>query len=214
VFNGRDKMKKSRVLLLLLLSLLLLLLLPVVLTGCDAGKGPDPVSSGYMPYKDIPQGYTLEDAKADNLVVYEDLNITAGQTLWDSFVEKAGKGEASFIRLAFYYTLGDPSHYSPEYYDEIKDDYPALYIQDLSFDGSVFTLYSIEDGKEYAPQYKYLRHFTEDSPPATAIFTKREMYLLVNDENATWEQINQGMLSSQAGDFIDFKTVYSKYTYK
>jgi len=186
-----------------------LLMLLVILTGCSANNIPT-----YLLYKEIPQNYTLENAKTDKLVVFENGSITSGQSVWDAFLVKTEKKESCVVRLAYYYTLEDPSRYSPEHYEEIKDDYPVLYIMDLSFDGTEFTLYSIEDGIEYTQQYRYLKQFTEDSPPISAIYTKMEMYILVNDNEVTWEQIQHGMFSSIFGDIIDHRTVYSKYTLK
>ena len=183
--------------------------LMIILSGCSANTASD-----YIPYKEIPLDYSLESAKSDNLVVYENGSITAGQSVWDAFVEKAENRRPCVVRLGFYYTLDDPSHYSPEHYEEIKDDYPVLYIMDLSYDGTTYTLYSVEDGIEYSPQFRYLKHFTEESPPIDAIYTKREIYILVNDNEVTWEQIQRGLASSQIGDFVDHRTVYSKYTYK
>jgi hypothetical protein len=40
-----------------------------------------------------------------------------------------------YYQLPKNYTLGDPSQYSKEYYAEIRDDYPVLYIMELSYDG-------------------------------------------------------------------------------
>ena len=172
------------------------------------------IEADYIPYKEIPPNYSLENAKNDNIVVYENGNITSGQSIWDTFVAKAETRTPCAVRLGFYYTLDDPSRYSPEHYEEIKGDYPVLYILDLSFGGDIYTLYSVEDGIEYSPQYRYLKQFTEESPPISATFTKREMCILVNDNEVTWEQIQHGMFSSQFGDYIDHRTVYSKYTYK
>jgi len=51
--------------------------------------------------------------------------------------------------LAFYYTLeGQGITPALEEYEDIKDDYPLLFIQDLSFNGKIYTLYSVEDKKE------------------------------------------------------------------
>ena len=186
-----------------------LLMLLVVLTGCSLNK-----ASNYIPYKEIPQEYTLENAIADNLVVFEDGSITSGQSVWNAFIEKTDDKKSCVVRLAYYYTLGDSSRYSPEHYEEIKDNYPVLYIMDLSFDGITFTLYSIEDGEEYIFYYRYLMPFTDDSPPTSATYTKREMYILVNDSEVTWKQIQHGMFSSQFGDYIDHWVVYSEYSYK
>jgi hypothetical protein len=193
------------------LSIALLILL-LALSGC-AGNSTNSVS-GYIPYKEIPLDYSLDSAKSDNLVVYENGNITAGQSVWDAFIENAENRKPSVVRLGFYYTLDDPSRYSPEHYEEIKDDYPVLFIMDLSFDGTTYTLYSIEDGVEYSIQFRYLKHFVEESPPISAIYTKREMYILVNDNEITWEQMQHGLFSSQFGEFKDNRIVYSKYTFK
>lgn len=91
--------------------------------------------------------YYLDDAKSDNCVVFEDGDISYGQSVWDSFIEKTENGQPETVRLGFYYTLGDPSHYSEEYYEEIKDDYPILYINDLSFNGKKYIIESIEEGQ-------------------------------------------------------------------
>lgn len=168
----------------------------------------------YMPYAEIPQEYSLENAKADGLVVYEDSNITSGQSAWDEFAKKSKKGTPCMVRLAFYYTLADPSQYAPELYEEIKDDYPQLFIQDLSFDGKMYTLFYAEEETEYIFKYKYLKRFEEKPKSDTAIYSEIIRYLLVNDSEVTWEQIFQGMLSSRFGDLIDHKTVYIKYIYE
>jgi len=180
-----------------------------MLTGCSVSSASD-----YVPYKELPQDYSVESATHDNVVVYKNSDIISGQSTWDAFIEKLENKKASSVRLGFYFTLEDPSHYSPEHYEEIKDDYPVLYILDLSYDGKLYTLFSIEDGEEYVFQYKYLRQFVDSSPPASATYIKREMWILINDNDISWEEIQHGMFSSQWGDYIDHRVVYSKYTYK
>ena len=190
-------------------KMLLLILCLFTLTACTI-NGNHSAAMDYIPYAEIPKDYTLENAKDDGLVVFEDGSITMGQSIWDDFVVSTENREPNAVRLAFYYTL-DNQNISPEHYAEIKDDYPVLYIQDLSFNGSEYTLYSVEGTEEYTFNYKYLKRFEETSPPATALYSKRIWYALVNDSEVTGEQIQWGMLSSQSGDYIDHKTVYSKY---
>ena len=153
-------------------------------------------------YDEIPQDYSLEDAKNDGVVVYEDYDITAGQGVWDEFIAETEKGKPCEIRLMFYYTLEGqgitPEH---EQYEEIKDDYPGFHIQDLSFDGNMYVLYWVEEEQEYTREYKYIKRF-EDSSVIR--------YVLVNDNNVTWDQIFKGMVSSHFGAWIDFNTVYIK----
>ena len=155
-----------------------------------------------VPYNEIPQSYSLEDAKNDGLVVYEDYDITAGQVIWDKFIAETEKGNSCGIRLMFYYTMEGqgitPEH---EQYEEIKDDYPGFYIQDLSFDGKVYTLYWVEEGQEYTREYEYLKRSADSSVIR---------YFLVHDDSVTWEQVVEGMFSSKFGDLIDWHTVYSK----
>jgi len=187
---------------------LVFLMLFFILVGCSSKTISD-----FISYEKIPLDYSLENAKNDGLVLYENGNITSGQSIWDLFIEKNRKNEPCFVRLAFYYTLVN-QNISPELYEEIKDDYPVLYIQDLSFDGKTYTLYSVEYGEEYITQFKYLIPLTDASPPSTATFIKREMYVLVNSNEVTWEQIQHGMISSRFDDYIRHRIVYSKYTYK
>jgi len=182
----------------------------LMLSSCNS-----PLNSivDYIPYADIPSDYTLENAKDDQLVVFENGNITSGQDIWDVFLQEIEQGKQCMVRLAFYYTL-DNQNIDPDYYEEIKDDYPHLFIQDLSFDGQIYTHYSVEDGKEYAFQYKYLKKFHE-TPPAysTVEYSETIRYVLINDNEVTWEQIFRGMVSSAMGQYIDHKTVYSKIIY-
>ena len=62
------------------------------------------------PLSKLPSDYSLEQAKADGCVVYEDLDVTQGQEQFAGFAERAARGETCAVRLANYYTLGDPSH--------------------------------------------------------------------------------------------------------
>lgn len=182
-----------------------------ILTSCSNNVK---ILGDYVPYTEIPDNYLLEDAKSDNCVVFEDLDITSGQSVWDDFLLKAKDGTPGMVRLAFYYTLGEPSGYAPELYEEIKDEYPALYLQDLSFDGEKYTLFYIEEGKEYSFKYDFLKKFEGKSESNTAVYSDYTRYVLVNDSGITWEQIEEGMVSSQSDAWIDHKIVYSDLIYK
>ena len=147
--------------------------------------------------------YTGEASiEVDGLVVYEDYNIIGGQAEWDEFLAETEKGNACEVRLVFYVTLEGqgitPAH---EQYNEIKDDYPKFFIQDLSFDGAKYTLYWVEEEKEYVREYEYLEKFEDELGIR---------YLLVHDNNLTWQQISRSMYSSQSSDHIDWQTVYAQ----
>ena len=184
----------------------LIILIPL-LTSCSKKKTSDTL-------EEIPETYTLEDAKKDGLVVYEDSSITSGQETWDDFIKKCDKKEEASVLLAFYYTIGDASHYSKELYEEIKDEYPILYIQKLFFNGSEYTITWYEDEQLITKTYNYLMKYEGKPRSQTAIFSDYVYYVLINDNSVTWEDIEDGMLSSQLGASIDHIKVYSKYTYK
>ena len=167
----------------------------------------------YIPYGKIPESYTVDDAIVDNCVVFEDLDIVAGQSVWDEFLEKTQAGKKSMVRLAFNYTLGDPSRYAPELFLEIKDDYPLLYICDLSFDGEKYTIYYTENDKVYSSDYEYLLRFEGEPQSNSALYSRYIKYALLNDDTVTWAEIEKGLVSSQFGAYIDHYTVYSDYIY-
>ena len=170
-----------------ILAAVILLAAAIFLT---ANKSTSPLTlPGYIPYGEIPAGYSLADAKADGCVVFEELRITSGQAVWDAFVNQSACKKPCFVRLAFYYA-------------------PDLYIHDLAYDGNEYSLSSVEDGRSYRFIYKYLIKCTGTPSSPYAAFSEYTRYVLVNDDTVTWERIERGMLSARSGDSIDHKTVY------
>lgn len=178
------------------------------------GACSTPAPSGLLPLQELPDDYSLEQARADGCVVYENGDITSGQELWDAFLDAAvQKRQPASIRLGFYYTLDDPSHYDPDYYEEIKDRYPVLYMQDLTYDGKVYTIRHFEDGEEIVRTYQYLMRYEGAAESPHASFQSYVRYVLTNDNAVTWQDLMRGMFSSQFGAYIDFKEVYSDLIY-
>ena len=165
-------------------------------------------TSEYIPYEQLPVDYNLEDAKSDGCVVFENHQLTSGDEVWQKFIEKAQAGEKARVRLAYYYTLNSQS-VSEEYYAEIKDDYPVLYIQDLSFDGETYRLYYTEDEQTHEYEYPYLVRYTGTPSSDTAIYSQYVRCFLVRDKDVTFEQIEHGWFSSQFGDSVDCIAVYT-----
>ena len=188
-------------------SILIILALIFLLTACSKNVASTSLIQ-------LPDNYNLDYAKADNCVVFENSDITYGQSEWDNFITAIGNGKPSTVRLAFYYTLGNRSQYSEEYYEEIKNDYPVLYINDLSFDGEKYIIEGVEDGKLLSKEYKYLVKYEGRPNSATAIFSEYTYYVLVNDNTVTWDDIEHGIISSQFGDWIDHYKVYSDLVLK
>ena len=189
-------------------SIFIILALLFLLTACSKED------EARVSLNQIPDDYSLEAAKSDRCVVFEDGDITFGQSEWNSFIKNTAKDKSSTVRLGFYYTLGDPSRYSKELYEEIKDDYPVLFISDLSYDGKEYIIESIEDDQLISKEYKYLMKYKGKPRSASALYSEYTYYVLVNDNTVTWEDLEHGIISSYSGDYIAYHLVYSDLVMK
>ena len=171
-----------------------------IMAGCGR-------SSGIIPLEDLPAGYSLEQAKKDGCVIHENGDVTQGKEAFETFFHTAKSGKAAEVRLAFYYTLVDPSGYDPDYYESVKNEYPVLYIQDLSFDGKEYTICWYEDGEEIVKNYSFLMKYEGQAESPAASYKASIRYVLTNDDTVTWKELAYGMVSSQFGDYIDHQTV-------
>lgn len=112
--------------------------------------------------------------------------------------------------------LVEPSRYSPEYYESVKDTYPVLYIQDPDFDGDAYTFSSMEDGEPWTAAYRYLVRYEEDTPPQ-ASYDRLTAWMLLNDasvvqdETMTYRRTFESWTSAVLENHIDSKTVYQDY---
>lgn len=149
----------------------------------------------------------LEKVIEAGYVVHMDGDVVKGQENWEAFLDKVEDGNAASVRLALYYTL-DRESCSEEYYEANQEDYPVLYLQELYFDGESYTLEWKEGNKEYVRNYRYLMHYTGESPNANATYDTYSRYVLINDRDVTWEDLQRGMFSSQSGDYIAHSIVY------
>lgn len=163
----------------------------------------------YVPLEQIPEGYTVEQAEAAGCVVHENSDIRSGQEHWDHFLKEVEKGKPVTVRIANYHVLLDPSRYGAEYYESIKDDYPLLYLTDITYDGTQYTVRWLEEGTEYVRTYQYLMRYEGEAPGENTSFDTYLRYVLTNDNTVTWEDIFGGMVSSYFGAWIDH---YSAYT--
>lgn len=162
--------------------------------------------------KNLPEDYSLEDARIDGCVCFDNGNITEGQKIWDEFVNATNTQDDAIVRLAFYYSL-DEEKCDPEYYESAKDEYPMLFIQELTYKDNAYTIRWFEDGKEIRKTYKYMMKYEGKPESETALYESYLRYVLTNDNTVTWEQIWRGSISSQLGDAIDYKVVYQKHNY-
>jgi hypothetical protein len=178
-------------------------------------KSETPVSD-YIPYNKIPDNYSLDDAKTDNCVVFENDNIISGQFVWDNFIKQTEKNEKCFVRLVFYYTRGFPEWHDPDYYDWIaNENYPLMFIQDLKFDGKTYNISWSEDIHKYSLTYQSMDKFTEEQFDIdNAALCEYTYYALVNDKGITQNRLFYSLFNMSSGGFRDYQKVYSKYEYK
>ena len=189
-----------------ILTLFLILSLALTMSACS--------TASHRALDKLPADYSYEDAIADGCVLFKNGDVTNGESIWQEFLDTVDSGKNATVRLAYYYTIEDPSRYAPELYEEVKDDYPMLFIKDLTFDGSEYVTESYEDGKLITDTYKYLMKYEGAPRSETALYYSYLYYVLVNDNTLTWDEIERGMLSSQFGAYIPHDLVYSDLEYK
>lgn len=179
-----------------------ILLVIITFSGCFSNIN-EPLS-----LDEISESYDLEQAKKDGCVVFENLDVTAGQEIWASFTELAYAGKEASVRLYFYYTLDDPSRYDSEYYESIKGEYPKYFVLDLAYNGETYLIRHFENGNEIKEEYKYLMKYEGEPESSSASYKSYIRYVLVNDNTVSWEDIFYGTVSSDFRDQIPYQSVY------
>nr|WP_325229261.1 hypothetical protein [uncultured Oscillibacter sp.] len=185
-------------------GMLAALLCLILLSGC--GGKPEPI-----PLEELPQDYSLEQAKADGCLVTEDGTITSGRESWEDFLEAVAAGKAASVRLCGYFTLdslGVSSWYDPEYTASIKNDYPKMSFEDLSYDGEGFTSVFYQEGERCEWNYSLLRRFEEEAQSDLLPYDSCISYILTDDAEATYDQLLGSLASSRLEDHIPFHIVY------
>ena len=156
----------------------------------------------------------LLEGLEEKYVIFHNLDVVSGQSLWEDFLRKTESEEPADVKLAYYYTLREASSYGAEYYEQIKDDYPVVYIKNLVYDGDSYIISESNGGEDYSKSYKYLMKYTGKPSSPTALFSYYTRYVLVNKDTYTWEELEASVYSSQLGAYIDHGTVYTDYIYK
>ena len=164
----------------------------------------------YSPSKAVPSD-RLTAAQASGMITLENGDVTFGQELWETFYRKTCVGNSASVKIAHYYTL-DNGNYDETYYEVYKEDYPAMYTFDLTYDGDTYTLTWNEYGTEHVRKYKYLRKFEDTlmTQRSSVPPQKISRYVLTNNNTASWDDLISGSYSSQLGDYIDHFTIYAE----
>jgi hypothetical protein len=153
----------------------------------------DNLSPYYIDLIDMQKDYTLQKAKVDGCIVFENSSLTTGKEIWEAFLIKIDNKEEANALVVHYYS-----------------DEDELYLLDISFDGSDFYVFDAESSSK--KQYKYLKHFVSDivSNPKIDFC---EYYILVNDNTVTLRELELSIYSSQSTDYIDHYRVYTDFNY-
>ena len=149
-------------------------------------------------------------ARKYDLVVMEGMKCTSGRETWDEFVGAINRGESASVLCVRYYAI-DRESMSEKLYEEEKDQYPKLFFQRVEYDRNAFSVtsrLSTETEPDCTESFACLCHYTGRAPQ-TALYTGYEYYVLTDDPEITWEEIERGMVSSQSGDWIRHFTVFS-----
>ena len=164
-----------------LLRTIICFLFIIMLAGCDT-------TAISTPLDEIPDNYSIEDAKMEICLIIEDYDITYGEELLTDFMNNVRKNETASIRIV------------TSYPDDEK-----LYVSDLTYDKSKYTYDSNVDNDDYPKTYSYMIVDKDSSSLADTL------YVLVNDEDVTYHDIMNGMLSSQSNTLIEHDiVVYDK----
>ena len=189
-------------------AILLAALFALALAACsksDAGKSAESLFGTVCSADEA-----LKLAKDSDAVVFEERGCTSGKEAWDAFFAAVESGSPASVICAHYYTL-DKERVSEEAYEKEKDKYPVLYFYLVEYDGKEFSV-KVRDSSAEAPErednFKYLLHFS-GKMPSTALYSEYNNYVLVDDPSATWEGIEEGILSSQSDAGYRHCTVYS-----
>ena len=91
----------------------------------------------YSPSKAV-DPVLLEQAKEDGKIGLEDGYATSGQAVWNTFFNMSSEGKHVSAEIVHYYTL-ENGNYDETYYEVYKEDYPDMYIFDLTYGTSVLS---------------------------------------------------------------------------
>ncbi|MBQ8496156.1 MAG: hypothetical protein IJ489_01710 [Clostridia bacterium] len=160
----------------------------------------------------LPQNFSLSDAKDCGIAVHENGHVTAGQETFAYFLEQTEKGKPCTIYIGNYYTLLAPSHYDPDYYESIKDDYPVLYISELTFDGKHYIHTQYDNGKKIVQTYAYLVPSYKPADAKKPNDSERStlVYMLSDDPNGSFNDWMRAITSSSI--VSNFKRTFPIYS--
>lgn len=142
----------------------------------------------YLNFEQLMEGYTVENAMDDDCVVFVDSKLVSGEDVWEIFMTMVGNDQSCCVRIARYYSIED-----------------NLCLIDVSYKDASFRVNTSEGLSE---EYKYLNHYEIAPQNSGSEYSMIDCYILVNQENVAYEEIEKSMISSILGDALDHYIVY------
>ena len=160
----------------------------------------------YVPAQRAEEG-ALEAARAAGYVIEEDCILTDGQDAWHEFYEKTQRGEQASIHVAHYLTL-DSDRTVATTYEAYKQDYPSLFVDELTYDGEKFILRTGSD----VTVYEYLMRYDISGTPLAGNTEHKQVihYVLAHDPSHTYEELFLSLASSALGAAIPYYTILTE----
>ena len=198
------------------LSLLLILAAMSIRSSCSGGeeadKKNDEIRQIYETVCTADEALAL--AKSSPVVVFEFSGCTSGKEVWNEFYAQVRAGRPASVLCANYYTL-EHENISEALYEQERDQYPQLYFCLLTYDGKAFSTdirLSSSAADASHEEYSCLCHYTGDAPTPDALYEHYEYYVLTDDPDVTWDEIERSMLDSSDPSMIRHCMVYDDYT--
>ena len=153
----------------------------------------------------------LEEAIQSGNPVIMDGFAAHGQETWKAFLDSTRQGTPASVTVAVYITL-DPNRCDDAFYEIFRQDYPALDLHELTFDGERYTLRTRSGEGEFIQNFEYLMCYPTAAISAVSSEEPDTIlrYVLVDDKTVTWEQIWNGTASSLPGAYIHHAFVYTE----
>lgn len=168
----------------LFFSVLLVLLVCICSCAQEEGSGN---SMTYVSFDKLADDYGVDDAVRDGCVVFVDSAVISGDDNWENFITEVDEGKICNIRIANSYA----------------DD--TFFLTDISFNGSSF---NVVTNNGVSREYYYLNHCEIDVDDKSSNGSKINCYILTNDQNVKWEDVEQSFASSFFQDAMDNYIVY------
>lgn len=136
---------------------------------------------------DLSADELFETLSGDGWVALYCGDLLSGGEIWNDFLSKTSRGEQASVLIVDYYPPSSP-----------YDKEPSVFLKRVSFNGSTYE-YSLEasssDGDTSVTEYKYIVKYE---------LADKDVYILVNKNDYTYEEIERSESTSISSYLIDF----------